>query len=358
MTPIKERKADHIEICLNERVEPGYCYWDDIRLIHNALPEVNADEIDMSAYVLGKKLKFPFIVTAITGGFPGAKKINENIAIACSELGIGMGVGSERAGVAGVEADSYSVIKEYDVPLVIGNIGAPQLISQKSKDKFSRDEVSNAMDLIDADVMAVHLNFLQEVIQPEGDTNAKGCFDAIRDIAMEFPTIVKETGAGISKETASRLKGIGILGIDIAGMGGTSFSAVELYRAMAENDTIRTNMGESFFDWGIPSPVSLFEAKGSLPLIASGGIFDGIHAASSIAMGACCAGAAHAVLREATESSDAVKEKLTLIREELRAAMMLTGSANIGQLSNARYVVIGETKQWLEGLLWTQRNIL
>ena len=357
MTPIKERKAEHIDICLNERIEPGYCYWDDIRLIHDALPEVNACDIDMTANVFGKKLKFPFIVTAITGGFPGAKKINENIAAACSELGIGMGVGSERAGAAGIEPDSYSVIKEYDVPLVIGNIGAPQLISQQSKDRFSPDDVGRAKDLIGADIMAVHLNFLQEVIQPEGDTNAKGCFDAIRDLAREYPVIVKETGAGISRETASRLKGTGILGLDIAGMGGTSFSAVELYRAMARDDMIRTNMGETFFDWGIPSPVSLLEARNGLPLIASGGILDGIHAASSIAMGACCAGAAHAVLREATESSDAVIEKLTLIREELRAAMLLTGSADIKQLSGARYIVLGETKQWLEGLQWTQKNI-
>ncbi len=357
MTPIEERKADHIEICLNERIEPGYCYWDDIKLIHNALPEVNADEIDMSAEVFGKKLKFPFVVTAITGGFKGAKKINENIAIACSELGIGMGVGSERAGVAGVEPDSYSIIKEYDVPLVIGNIGAPQLVSQHSKDMFSSKDVGKAIDLVDADVVAIHLNFLQEVVQPEGDTNAKGCFDAIRGLAREFPIIVKETGAGISRDVASRLKGTGILGMDIAGMGGTSFSAVELYRAMARDDMMRANMGESFFDWGIPAPVSLLEADNGLPIIASGGILDGIHAASSIAMGACCAGAAHAVLREATESSAAVIEKLTLIREEIRAAMMLTGSANIKQLSSARYVVLGETKQWLEGLAWTQRNI-
>ena len=357
MTPIKERKADHIEICLNERIEPGYCYWDDIKLIHNALPEVDADKIDMTSYVLGKKLKFPFIVTAITGGFPGAKKINENIAIACSELGIGMGVGSERAGIAGIEPDSYSIIKEYDVPLVIGNIGAPQLVSQHSKDTFSKEDIGKAKDLIGADVMAVHLNFLQEVVQPEGDTNSKGCFDAIRDLAKEYPMIVKETGAGISKEVANRLKGTGIMGMDIAGMGGTSFSAVELYRAMAREDMIRTNMGESFFDWGIPSPVSLLEANNGLPLIASGGILDGIHAASSIAMGACCAGAAHAVLRESTESSDAAIEKLTLIREELKAAMLLTGSADIKQLSKARYVVLGETKQWLEGLQWTQKNI-
>lgn len=358
MAPIRERKADHIEICLNERIEPGYCYWDDIRLIHNALPEVNADEIDMSSEIMGKKLDFPFIVTAITGGFPGAKKINENIAIACSELGIGMGVGSERAGIAGIDPESYSVIKNYDIPLVIGNVGAPQLVPQHSKDMFTSEDIAKARDLVDADVVAIHLNFLQEVVQPEGDTNAKGCFDAIRELAKDHHLIVKETGAGISEEVAKRLKGTGILAMDIAGMGGTSFSAVELYRAMAEGDDIRINMGESFFNWGIPAPVSLKIAGNGLPLIASGGILDGIHVAASIAMGACCAGAAHSVLREATESSDAVIKKLTLIREELKAAMLLTGSSDIQQLSKARYVVLGETKQWLEGISWTQKNIL
>ncbi|MDR2846539.1 MAG: type 2 isopentenyl-diphosphate Delta-isomerase [Candidatus Methanoplasma sp.] len=350
MTPIRERKADHINICLNERVAPGYCYWDDVRLVHNALPELNGDDIDMSTVLFGKKLSFPLIVTAITGGFPGAKKINENIASACSDLGIGMGVGSERAGIADVDPDSYSVINDYDVPLVIGNIGAPQLVPQRGKERFTSTDIEKAISLIDADVLAVHLNFLQEVVQPEGDVNAKGCFDAIRDIARKYPTIVKETGAGISKGVAERLRGIGILGIDIAGMGGTSFSAVELYRAMAVGDNIRTNMGESFLDWGIPSPVSLLEAGNNIPVIASGGILDGIHVATAVAMGASCAGVAHAVLREATESADAVKEKLTLIREELKAAMLLTGSGNIDQLSKTRYVVLGETKQWLEGL--------
>jgi len=350
MTHIRKRKADHIDICLNERIAPGYCYWDDIKFIHNALPEIDADDIDMTSEVFGKKLDFPFMVTAITGGFPGAKKINENIAKACSELNIGMGVGSERAGIGGVDPDSYSVIKDHDIPLVVGNVGAPQLVAQHSKDRFSSEDIKKARDLIDADIVAVHLNFLQEVVQPEGDTNAKGCFDAIRDLSKEHPLIVKETGAGISKDVATRLRGTGIRGIDIAGMGGTSFSAVELYRAMSSGDDVRTNMGESFFDWGIPSPVSLLEAKGSLPLIASGGILDGIHVAAALAMGACCAGAAHAVLREATESADAVIKKLTLIKEELRAAMLLTGSSDIKQLSRSRYVILGETKQWIEGL--------
>ena len=348
---IKDRKADHIRICKNERVAPGYCYWDDVRLIHNALPEINADDIDMSCCLFGKKLDFPLIVTAITGGFPGAKKINANIAEACAELGIGMGVGSERAGVMGVSPESYSVVKDYDVPLMIGNIGAVQLIEQKSGEVYTEEMIQKAVELVDADIIAVHLNPLQEMVQPEGDTRFEGCYDAIRELAREGPVMVKETGAGISKQVADRLKGIGIQGLDISGMGGTSFSAVELYRAMDSEDEMLTNVGETFFDWGIPAPVSLGQCKGcGLPLIASGGILDGIHVASSIAMGASAAGMANSILREATVSADAVKDKLKIIKKELQTAMLLTGCRDIKQLSNARYVVLGETKEWMEQL--------
>jgi isopentenyl-diphosphate delta-isomerase len=351
MAGIKDRKADHIRICADERIAPGYCYWDDVRFVHNALPEIGYDDVDTSCTLFGKKLGFPLIVTAITGGFQGAVKINSNIAEACAELGLGMGVGSERAGVNGVCPESYSVVKEYDVPLVIGNVGAPQLVPQNGKEPFGRDTFAAAIDLIDADIMAVHLNFLQEVVQPEGDTNGAGCRDAIRSLAKEFPVMVKETGAGISADVAERIKGIGIRGIDIAGMGGTSFSAVELYRAMDAGDAVRTAMGESFFDWGIPSPVSLAQCKGcGLPLIASGGILDGIHVATSVAMGATAAGVANVVLKEAMESADAVKQKLTIICEELKAAMLLTGCKDLASLSKAKYVVLGETKDWMDQL--------
>lgn len=350
MKPINERKSEHIDICIAEDVAPEFSYWNNIKFIHNALPEVNADEIDLTAEVFGKKLEFPFIVTAITGGFPGAAKINGNIAEACSELGIGMGIGSERAGINGIDPESYSVVKDYDIPLVIGNVGAPQLIKQHSKDRFTSEDIEKAKDLVDADLVAIHLNFLQEVVQPEGDTNAKGCFDAIRDLSEKYPIIVKETGAGISKEVASRLKGTGIRGMDIAGTGGTSFAAVEFYRAAMVGDIVHTNMGATFIDWGIPAPVSLLEARNGLPIIASGGIQDGKHVAASIAMGACCAGAANLVLEEAVESADAVKTKLITVREELRAAMLLTGCENIKQLSRARYLVLGETKEWMDAL--------
>lgn len=351
MEQIRERKADHIEICMNEQVAPGYRYWDDVRLVHDALPEIGMDDIDTSCMLFGKRLEFPFIVTAITGGFSGAKRINANIAEACAELGVGMGVGSERAGVTGVAPESYSVVKEYDVPLVIGNVGAPQLVPQRSKDLFSPEMVGQAMDLVGADVVAIHLNYLQEVVQPEGDTNGAGVRDAIRSLVLDYPIMVKETGAGISKDVADRLKGIGIRGIDVAGMGGTSFAAVELHRAAKAEDRIRRSMGETFFDWGIPSPVSVAQCRGcGLPVIASGGIQNGLHIADAISLGAACSGSAGTVLSAATESAEAVKERLLTIREELRAAMLLTGSRDLRALSQTSHVILGRTREWMEQL--------
>ena len=303
----------------------------------------------MGCELFGKELEFPLIVTAITGGFAGAKKINANIAEACADLGIGMGVGSERAGVMGISEESYSVIREYDVPLVIGNIGAVQLIPQKSGQVYTEEMIDKAVEMVDADILAVHLNPLQEMVQPEGDTNFEGCYEAIRQLARRGPVMVKETGAGISKQVAERLKGIGVQGLDISGMGGTSFSAVEFYRALDGNNELMAGIGDTFFDWGIPSPVSLAQCRDcSMPIIASGGVLDGIHVASSIAMGATCAGVANIILKEATESAEAVKKKLTIIREELKTAMLLTGSKDLKQLSKARYVVLGETREWME----------
>ncbi len=351
MPDITDRKADHIRICVEERTAPGRCYWDDVRLVHDALPEISLDDVDTSCTLFGRRLKAPLVVTAITGGFPGARDINANIAEACADLGIGMGVGSERAGVAGVCPESYAVVKDYDVPLVIGNVGAPQLVPQRSGDTIGSEEVAAARELVGADVVAVHLNYLQEVVQPGGDTNAAGVRDAIRGLAREHPIMVKETGAGMSRDVAMRLAGTGVLGLDVAGMGGTSFSAVELYRAMEDGDEVLAAMGDTFFDWGIPAPASVASVAGcGLPVIASGGILDGTHVAAAISMGACCGGVAKAVLREATESADAVRRKLTIITEELRAAMFLTGSKDLKELSRARHVVLGDTKEWIDAL--------
>lgn len=347
MKQIEKRKSDHIEIALEEQVCCGYRYWDDVKLTHCALPEVDMSEIDTSCRLFGKKLAFPLIVTAITGGYSKAEKINKNLAEACQKLQIGMGVGSERAAVEnGVDA-SYSVLKDYDVPLMIGNVGAPQLIKQNRKKAFSVDQVEQAMDMIDADVMAIHLNFLQEVAQPEGDTNSKGCLDAIRTVARKVPSIVKETGAGISREVAVKLKGSGIIGMDISGAGGTSFSSVERFRAERAGDMRCAAIGRLFSDWGIPAPASVLQANVGLPIIASGGVEDGLQVAKALALGAKCGGIARGVLKEAMISPKAVEDKLILIREELRAAMFLTGSANVASLSSKDCIVTGKTAEWI-----------
>jgi isopentenyl-diphosphate Delta-isomerase len=344
---IEKRKSDHIEIALEEQVCSGYRYWDDVKMTHCALPEVDMSEIDTSCRLFGKELAFPLIVTAITGGYSKAEKINRNLAEACQELQIGMGVGSERAAVENGADASYTVLKDYDVPLVIGNVGAPQLIKQRRKKSFTIDQVRQAMEMIDADVMAIHLNFLQEVAQPEGDTNAKGCLDAVRAVAREVPSIAKETGAGISREVAVKLKGSGIVGMDISGTGGTSFSAVERFRAERAGDVRCAAIGRLFSDWGIPAPASVLEANVGLPIIASGGIEDGLQVAKALALGAKCAGIARGVLKDAMISPKAVKERLTLIREELKAAMFLTGSANVASLSSKDCIVTGKTAEWI-----------
>ncbi len=349
MRIIQSRKADHIDIALNENVISGYHYWDDVHLVHDSLPEIDLESIDTSITLFGRKLGMPLIITAITGGFKQAEDINRNLAEACAELRVGLGVGSQRAALEHGEDASYTVLKEHDIPLKIGNIGAPQLIAQKRRKAVNVDQLGTAMDMIGAHVLAVHLNFLQEAAQPEGDTSAVGCLDAIRQVARAYPCIVKETGAGISRHTAMRLKGTGILGMDIAGMGGTSFSAVEMHRSRRKGDHRLAAVGETFSGWGIPAPISLLEAQVGLPLIASGGIENGRQAACTIAMGASCAGSARALLKDAMESADKVKERLQRFRAELAAAMFLTGCKSVAELSKSEFIITGRTKEWMEG---------
>lgn len=347
MRQIERRKADHIDITMQEDVSSGYNYWDDVKLIHCSLPEVDLEEVDTSTTLFGKKLSSPLIVTAITGGYPRAKRINENLASACADLQIGMGVGSQRAGIEHGDDGSYRVLKDFDVPLRIGNVGAPQLIEQRKKGRFDEEALREAMEMVDAHLLAVHLNYLQEVAQPEGDTRAKGCLEAIRSAAREFPLIAKETGAGISHDMAKRLRGIGVRGIDVAGTGGTSFSAVEKHRALKSGDTQCALLGDTFHEWGIPAPVSVVWANVGVPVIASGGVMDGLQAAKGLALGASCAGMARGILAEALESKEKVVERLRLIQEEFRAAMFLTGCRDVAYLSKQKCILTGETREWL-----------
>jgi isopentenyl-diphosphate delta-isomerase len=344
MRQIERRKIDHIEVALKQDVASAHNHWNDVKLVHCSLPEIDLDDVDTSCVLFGRKLSFPLIVTAITGGYPNAVKINRNLAEACAELQIGLGIGSQRAGVQHGDDGSYGVLKDHDIPLRIGNLGAPQLIKQRTKAKFDEDAIRKAMEMIDAHLLAIHLNFLQEIVQPEGDTRAKGCLDAMRDAAKQYPLIAKETGAGISRDIALRLKGIGMRGLDVSGTGGTSFSAIERHRAQKVGDARCAALGGTFGDWGIPAPVS------TVWVIASGGIGDGLQVAKGMALGASCAGAAMAVLPEALVSAKKVKEKLRIMQAEFRTAMFLMGAKKVSELAGKRYILVGETKEWLSQL--------
>ncbi|MGQ9583101.1 MAG: type 2 isopentenyl-diphosphate Delta-isomerase [Thermoplasmatota archaeon] len=347
---MQSRKKEHVEICLHEEVSGRYRYWDDVHLVHNALPDVNLADIDVSLRIFGKKLRAPIIIAAMTGGYPDARRINSNLAEAAAECGVGMGVGSQRAALEDPStADTFSVVKEFEVPLVIGNIGAPQLVRQGERRPLGLSELRMARDMVGADVIAVHLNFLQEVVEWDGDTRARGCLRAIDALSRKIPTIVKETGAGLSREVARRLLRTSIVGLDVGGAGGTSFSAVEAHRARRRGEGVSERLGGTFRDWGIPAPVSVLEVRSihrTFPIIATGGVRTGLDCARALALGASATGVASQLLEPATKSAKAVREELEKLVRELRAAMFLTGSANLDELARASYVLTGRSALW------------
>src|SRR5881396_1080886 len=191
----EQRKAEHVNIILQENVSAEYNYWNDVRLVHTALPEIDLDDVDVSVKFFGKRLEAPLIISSMTGGFGMGKEINGNLAKAAAEVGFAMGVGSQRAALEKPElVDTYAVVKEHDVPLRFANLGAPQLIPQGGKRAYGLEDARRAMSMVDAHVLIVHLNFLQEVVQPEGDRRAKSVLAAIRAIAAKLPVLAKETG--------------------------------------------------------------------------------------------------------------------------------------------------------------------
>jgi len=347
---LSDRKAEHVKVVLGKDVEGRYRYWNDIQLVHRALPEIDLAEVDTSTTLLGHRLNAPIVITGMTGGFPDAAKINDNLARAAAEVGVAMGVGSERAAVLkGRYPESYACVARHAVPLKFANIGAPQLIAQKPGEAVvGPAEARAAMELIGADVLAVHLNFLQEMVQPEGDRRARGCLDRIAELARTFPVLVKETGAGISRAVAEDLRERGVKAFDVSGTGGTSFAAVEYYRAVEQGAEREARVGKTFWDWGIPSPVSVVElAPLGLPVVASGGVRTGLDVARAIALGASAAGTAAGLLRAAAAGFEQTQQELSTIVHELRVAMFLTGSRTVEELRQAPTVITGETRLWL-----------
>ncbi len=337
-----KRKIDHIRICLEEDVESGYTGFEDVMLIHQALPEIDYGEVDTEVEFFGKKLSFPFLIASMTGGHPETKQINANLAEAVEEMGVGMGVGSQRAAIEDESlADSFTIVREKaPTAFIYANIGVPQVL------EGGVEVVERAVEMIDADAVAIHMNYLQEAIQPEGDVRARGCIGAFEEVCreMKVPVIAKETGGGVNRKVAKKLKDVGVAAIDVGGKGGTTFSGVEVYRV---EDEILRDVGIDFWDWGLPTAFSIIDCRGLLPLIATGGLRTGMDVAKSIALGADVASAALPFLHPATESSDAVIEVLEYFQRGLKTTMFLTGCRTVDELKRAEVFITGRLKEWL-----------
>ncbi len=346
---IKQRKRDALNIPLSKDVQykETTTYLEYVTLIHNALPEVNLDEVDTSTIFLNHKFSAPILIDSMTGGTDEAKDVNARLAEVAEEFGIGMGLGSQRAGLLSKELEyTYSIARE-KAPnaFLIANIGAAQLAKG-----LSIDDIRKIIGMIKADALAIHLNPLQELVQPEGEPRFKGVYSRIAEIIkfINIPVIVKEVGCGISKEVAARLESIGVKAINVAGAGGTSWAGVERYRAESIEMDYNMHLGDLFWDWGIPTAVSLLEVKSvtKMPIIASGGLRNGLEIAKCIALGADLSAFAYPFLKAASQSKDAASNLVKLLINELKSTMFLVGANNINALRNARYVIRGKLAEW------------
>lgn len=334
----ERRKEEHLRIPLEKDVQSIANPWDAIRLRHHAVPELDRDEVDLTTTFLGRRLEAPLQVTGMTGGARKAKEFNARLAAAASAHGLAMGVGSQRAALENPALeDTYTTILDHDVPMRLANLGLPQLILWGDQ---AGDKARQAVAMVEAHALCIHLNYLQEAAQPEGDTVAAGGLEAIRRVAKaaKVPVVAKETGAGIDAAAAKLLVAAGCQGIDVGGLGGTSFAAVEHHRAVAQGDAVKARLGKTFWDWGIPTPTSVVMVRGavakSTPVVATGGLRTGLDAARALALGADVAGFAGHMFRAAAQGPDAASQEAGILVEELRTAMFLTGSRRPADLTH------------------------
>jgi isopentenyl-diphosphate Delta-isomerase len=350
---VKQRKAEHVSIALGQDVSaPQHANWGDIQFVHQALPEVDLDEIDTSVNFLGRTLRYPIFMSSLTGGHPDVTSINRNLARAAERYGLALGVGSQRAAIVNPDmASTYAVTRDYAPnAFLIANIGAPQLIVQPRHPAFTLEQVQQAIDMIGANALAVHMNSLQEAAQPEGDRRAVGEAAALKVLTgqVAVPVIAKETGAGVCREQALLLRSCGVAAIDVGGAGGSSMSAMEVARSRSRGDERTMNIGLLYRDWGIATPIAVVEAGvARLPLISTGGVRSGLDMARALALGATLVGMGFPFLKAASESYEPVCELLETVVAELKVAMQLSGAANIGQLREVDVVVTRETGNWL-----------
>lgn len=333
----EKRKADHIRLCTHdERVDVKDSGWEDITLIHQAMPEIDFQKIDTSASFLGKKISLPLMIDGMTGGTPEAKEINRGLAEAAEKFDLVIGVGSQRAMIEKPELlETYYIRDLAPKSIILGNIGISHV------KKYSPQKIEKALKDIDADAVAVHVNPGQEIFQAGGDIEFGLAARALKNLceSISYPVIGKEVGNGVSRESALLLKECGVKAIDVGGFGGTNFLIV---------DAIRTGLDYSAFSgWGIKTPISILESNVGLPIIATGGVRTGLDIAKSIALGADIGGMASPFLKAFQSGGvEPVEGLINKISHELKVSMFLAGAENIEQLKKIKYILGGKTLEW------------
>lgn len=328
----QSRKADHLRICLEEDVQFNHLTngFDKYRFNHVCLPEIDLKDVDLTTTFLGKKLNYPLLISSMTGGTQQAKIINYRLAEIAQNHRLAMGVGSQRIAVEKPEtSDSFAIRKIAPDALLFANLGAVQL-----NYTYGLEQCLRVVEILEADALILHLNPLQECIQPRGDVNFKGLLDKIYQLCQKIslPVIAKEVGNGISATMAKKLIEAGVSAIDVAGAGGTSWAKVESERA--ENN-LQRRLGKTFADWGIPTVDCLIQVKNNhpeIPLIASGGLRDGLEVAKAIALGADLAGLAFPFLQAADQSSEALEELVQILIAEIKTVLFCTGNRTLLEL--------------------------
>ena len=345
MADIAQRKTDHLDLATSGDVgfKQTTTLFECVRLVHDALPDLDLDAIDLGTSVLGKSLRAPILIAGMTGGTARAERINLELAAIAEERGYAFGLGSQRAMLKGPEAkQSYAVRKVAPNALVLGNLGIVQAA------KMSSAEIHDLVSAVGADALCVHLNPAMEIVQEGGDRDFRDGLATLQRLVQELslPVIAKETGCGLSQIVAAKLHRIGVLHVDVSGAGGTSWVAVETQRAQPEKKAL----GEAFWEWGIPTAVSVawVHSYGFQTVFATGGMRSGLDIAKAIALGASAGGIARAAL-QALESGgpSGARRFFNGVEAELRAALLLTGSANLAALRLAPRVLVGELKDWL-----------
>ncbi len=334
---ISNRKADHIRINLQEDVQSSLSTGlERLYFTNEALPELNLVDVDTSVTILGRKLSAPILISSMTGGTEQAGLINQRLAQAAQERGIALGVGSQRAALENPQlAESFNIRKFAPDALIFANLGAVQL-----NYGYGIDHCLRAVDMVAADGLFLHLNALQEALQPEGDTDFSGLLHKIEKICTRcpVPVIVKEVGWGISGQTAKKLAGVGVRGVDVAGAGGTSWSQVEMHRMV---DAQKARIAAAFRNWGIPTADAVRQVRSLAPellVIASGGIRDGVDIAKCVRLGADMTGLAGPFLRAAVQSLEAVIAAIDELSQTLKICMFAAGAGDIAALKNTRLV--------------------